>query len=136
MKQEIRKATFEEYNDLNIKVEAIARKYHITRGEVARIAIEQGATPRKPSRFGMPIASHSTTAKGKEKAKRICPKCKKASENVAARFCWFCGSDVRSREHIAADGLKSLLPHLTLLPANERDTWQQALFTAIAALTK
>lgn len=127
MTQETKMAILADYNDRNIKVEAIAAKYHISRGAVARIAVEQGAPPRNQKKFG---AHRVATGK----AKRICPKCTKASETAEARFCWNCGADIRSTKQLAIDGLHKVLSLVMLLPDNERDGFQSAVLAAIKEL--
>lgn len=49
---EQKKAICEEYKDRSNKVEDIAKRYGILRGNVAHIAVEMGAEPRCTKRFG------------------------------------------------------------------------------------
>ena len=59
-----------------------------------------------------------------------CPTCHSPITNKGARFCWRCGSDVRSDETKAAEGLRAILgAHYSL-----SDTHSDAIRSAIKLL--
>lgn len=128
--QEQKTAICEEYANRQNKVTNIATKYHLQRAEVVRIAVEMGGTPRCAKRFGK---KHSQT--GKPVKKRVCPKCDKRNEISDARFCYYCGSDIRTEKQICIDDLKSITPKVQFLPNGMRDEFYRAISTAIKELS-
>lgn len=124
---EQKKAIYEEYLDKDNRVAEIAERYGVLRAQVARIAVEMGATPRNEKRFGQKYKTGGHNA-------RICPKCRKTIETKGARFCCFCGSDIRSGKEIAAERLQKVMTYIIHLPVNMRDEAQQAIINAIKEL--
>lgn len=61
----------------------------------------------------------------------ICPKCKAKGHIKGSRYCYKCGTDIRSEAVIIAEKLQSLLPNVQLLPDSIRseasDIIQQAV---------
>lgn len=61
----------------------------------------------------------------------ICPKCRAKGHIKGSRYCYKCGTDIRSEAVILAEKLQSLLPNVQLLPDNIRteasDIIQQAV---------
>lgn len=61
----------------------------------------------------------------------VCPKCKAKGHIKGSRYCYKCGTDIRSEAIIIAEKLQSLLPNVQLLPDNIRieasDIIQQAV---------
>lgn len=124
--QEQKQAIYEDYKDRSKKVGDIAQKYRIMRGEVARIAVEMGAEPRKAKTFGV---SRKAGA-----AVRKCPKCHKVIEVKGARFCCFCGMDIRSNKERLIERIEGAMPVIAHLPANMRDDAQQLFIDIIKEL--
>ena len=122
--QEQRSALCEDYKNHEIKVEQIARKYRIQRGEVTRIAVEMGAESRRAD-YG---EKHARTKK------RICPKCKKTVDVKGAKFCCFCGSDIRSKKEILIARIEKAFPNISFMPQNVRDEMQQLFIDIINEL--
>lgn len=122
-------AIFEEYKDPANRVDAIAKKYGIQRSKVAHIAVEMGAEPRMVKRFDKKGASHQ---RGKDA--RICTKCGKSIDVKGAKFCCFCGADIRTSKEVAAEGLEKIRGLILYLPVNVRDEAQEAILNAIKEL--
>lgn len=68
---------------------------------------------------------------------RKCPKCGKAVERANARFCWYCGADVRSPKMVVIEMLdRSVLGNLELVTPAVRDEMAEAVRNAIKLLEK
>lgn len=115
--QEQKKAICEDYKDRSKTVNEIANKYGVSRGDVAHIAVEMGAEPRSTKKYG---AKH----KKQGERVRICPKCHKAIDVKGARFCCFCGSDIRSDKECLIERIENAIPNILHLPVNMRDEMQ------------
>ena len=103
----------------------IANKYNINKSEVAQIAIEMGGQPRRSKAFG----------KRKNGGKvKICPKCKKATDVKGARFCCYCGADIRSNIDILIERNEQLIKTLSQFPVNEREEIRDVILANIKAL--
>jgi hypothetical protein len=122
--EEIKMAICEDYKDRSNRVADIAEKYGVLRADVVRIAVEMGAEPRLPKRFGQ---KRGITA-------RTCHKCHKQIDVKGAKFCCFCGADIRTGKELAVEGLKKTLAFVLHLPINERDEAQQSILAAIKEL--
>lgn len=72
----------------------------------------------------------------KTKAECVCPKCRKHISVTGARFCPWCGSDVRSERQIAAEELERVLGIVcdTNVPAESKDRACNSLRNAIRLL--
>ena len=90
MTQEQKQALLADYNNRENKVHDIADKYGLHTSRIVDIVIEHGGTPRRPNALGK---------RGGDKTK-ICPKCRKRIEIMGAKFCCYCGSDMRSNKEI------------------------------------
>lgn len=122
MTQETKIAIFEEYQNRANKVGDIADKYGILRADVARIAVEQGATPRRPNKYGHKLnGQHIIT----------CPNCRKRIDVKGARYCCFCGGDIRSPQDILTEKIEKVITYVSYLPANVRDETRDTLLAAI-----
>lgn len=120
--QEQKRAICEEYKNPANKVTKIADRYGITRGQVAHIAVEGGAEPRNV-RYG----EKRTTDKA---ARRVCPKCHRNVDVKGAKFCCYCGSDIRSNRELLIERINKASLNIMLLPPDKRDE-MLALFIAI-----
>jgi transposase-like protein len=126
LSEETKRELLRDYENKNITVEEIALKYGVGKAEVAKIAVEQGATPRREKTYGK-----SQVRKGKGKA---CPRCKKLTEVKGARFCCYCGADIRSNKEILAEKNEELLRVVCQLPENVRDFFRDVLLANIKEL--
>ena len=118
--KEMKMAICEEYKDRNNRVTDIAKKYNIDQTSVIRYAVAMGAEQRlkrKPK----------TTA-------RICPKCRKTIDIKGAKFCCYCGSDIRSNKEILIERVENAMTMISFLPVNMRDEAQHLFADVIKEL--
>lgn len=109
------------YADKSNKAHDICAVYHISPTSLAKIVLEQGGELRRPK-----------TAR--KVVKR--PRCKQKIEVKGARFCPFCGADVRSDKDKLIERLKELHGLIPLLPAGERDKMRDTVNATICFLMK
>lgn len=120
--REHKMALCEDYKNPNITVDEIAKKYGTYRTNVAHIAVEMGAEPR-----------HNVGQGGKG---RVCPKCRKKIEVKGAKFCCYCGTDIRSAEELLIERVERACTVVLHLPENMRDEMQRLLLDVVATLKK
>lgn len=125
--QEVKQQILNDYNDSKNTLRDLEAFYGIPRQEITRIAVEMGATPRRPNMYGKSI-------KRKEGAK-VCHKCKKKIDVKGARFCCYCGADIRSKQEILCERIRELMPRIQLLPENMRDDTRDVMLAAIEEIT-
>lgn len=65
-----------------------------------------------------------------------CPKCRKKIDVFGARFCPFCGSDIRTEGEMLAERLKKLCEYALDMPEQIRDEFISALNAAIRMVNK
>lgn len=109
--QEERQAIFGAYRDGSDTLENIAKEYGTHRGSVVRIATEMGAELRRPRKNSI------TTGK-------LCPKCHKHIDVKGAKFCCYCGADIRSDKELLIDRINSAMRKTILCPEGIRDELQ------------
>lgn len=124
--QEQKQAICEDYKDRSNKVSELAKKYGVCTATIARIAVEMEAEPRVAKLYGK-RKRYSPTA-------RICPKCHKAIEVKGARFCCFCGADIRNNKERLIERIERAMPNIMHLPINMRDDMQQLFIDTINEL--
>jgi tRNA(Ile2) C34 agmatinyltransferase TiaS len=90
------------------KVVDISAKYGISTSYVKKIAVSMGATPRQKSH-------------ARETGNKVCPKCRKRIGVNGARFCPFCGTDIRSAKDILIERIDKARECLSMLPEAARD---------------
>lgn len=116
--KELEMNVIEDYKNPEMKCAEIAAKYGLTPSNVDYI-MRKNNVPRR--------------IKSPKKGKKIktCPKCHKKIEIAGARFCCFCGSDIRSENDILVERLERVLELSTLLPETQRDEFVLAINAAI-----
>lgn len=119
-KQEI----YELYQDKSNRVVDIAKAYKIDRGNVCRIAKSLGAEGR-----------HKRAGKSSTKAK-ICPVCRKATDVKGAKYCPYCGSDIRSKKELLIDRISKAMKTTSYLPESCRDEIQKLFVDIKEELSK
>jgi hypothetical protein len=124
MTEETKRELLRDYENKNITVSEIAEKYGINRPKVAQIAVEMGAQPRREKVFGKKRGHKGKT----------CPKCKKLIEVQGARFCYYCGADIRSNRDMLIEKNEELLQVVPQLPQNIRDIFRDVLLANIKEL--
>ena len=128
---ETKKAICEEYKDSSKNVDDIAKRYNVTRGVVAHIAVEMGAEPRRSKAYGQ--------AHPRKKARatvRTCPKCRKTIDIKGASFCCFCGTDIRSNKELLIERINNAMRKTVLMPEGIRDEMQRLFVDIKTELSK
>lgn len=67
---------------------------------------------------------------------KMCPKCHKKIETKGARFCPFCGTDIRSSKDIAVEKLINLRKLVLLVPGSCQAEFEEAITLALKELTQ
>lgn len=118
----------QDYNNREIGVRELEAKYNLNRTDLCHLAVELGATPRRPSVYG------TTRKKGTQTV--ACPKCKKRIEVKGARFCPYCGSDVRSEKDKLCERLENAIQYVNLLPTGSADEVRDTILDTIKELKR
>lgn len=105
-----------DYQNREIKVHDIPKKYGISLQKMQKTVLEMGAELRVPKK--------SKTSKMKFK---ICSNCKKIIEIKGAKFCPFCASDLRSEKELLVEKVENLKELYSYLPETERDNFIKIL---------
>jgi hypothetical protein len=119
-----------EYQDKSILSTDILKRYKLTSKQFREIIDEAGIPPRSPSAWGRKKDLNGRIIKN------VCPKCKKELANKEARFCWYCGSDVRSEKQILIERLNKLAGLCDFIPAADRDEFIKTINDAVKELKK
>ena len=117
-----------DYEHSDITREEICGKYGISLSTLTNYAKEFGFEPRQ-RRLVYPNKqekNHTQTV--------LCTRCKKSVSVPGARFCPFCGEDIRSESMKVQDRLASLVELTSLMPENARDTFVKTIRDAIRLL--
>lgn len=122
--EETKRELLRDYEDKNITVAEISEKYGVGRAMVAQIAVELGGQPRCEKKYGK---RHGIKSK-------VCPKCKKLIEVQGARFCCYCGADIRDNRDRLIEENERLLQRVCELPDSFRDDFRNILLANIEEL--
>ena len=117
MTPEIREQVIQEYL-AGIPIIEIAAKYHIHKTTPGRIAKEAGYPGRRQK-----IANE-----------RKCKNCRMKINVKGARFCPFCGADLRTESEILVEKLENTTRLFRFLPENCRDDFIGTINKAIKML--
>lgn len=116
-----------EYADKTKKVEDIRKKWHIASKDFKNFIIEMGGQMRNPN------ACHPKNQKSKIK---LCYNCHKKIELSGAKFCPYCGSDIRNEKEILIEQAQGIFPLLIHLPSNEADFARETISKIIEYIKK
>lgn len=125
MTNETKKEIYEAYIN-GEKVTDIAKKHDMWAADVSRIAISMGAQPRR-------------TLKPRERKEEIiktCPKCHRKIALKDAKFCCYCGADMRTEKDRLIERIRKGMELISLLPSEARDEVQQLLIDVEKELRK
>ena len=117
-----------DYEHSDITREEICEKYGISCSTLSNYVKAFGFEPRQ-RRLVYPNKqekNHTQTV--------LCTRCKKSVSVQGARFCPFCGEDIRSESMKVQDRLSSLVELTSLIPENARDTFVKTIRDAIRLL--
>ena len=104
------------------KVKDIAERFGVTHSYISQVAKAMGA----PARKGMPPRG----------GKKTCPKCRRKIEVKDAKFCYFCGADIRSARDILIERVRKASELISFLPAHAQDELRDVICDVIAELKK
>ena len=126
-----RKEILDLYQDSSVGVKAIAEAYSIDPSTVCRVAIEEGASPRAPK-----IGEHRAMKRSKTTNVRKCNACGKSVDVAGAKFCPYCGNDIRSPKEMLTQRINAFAPKIKYLPENCRDELQNLFIDIKTELSK
>ena len=114
-----------DYEHSDITREEICEKYGISISTLTNYVKAFGFEPRQRHLMypRKPKKNHTQTV--------LCTRCKKSVSVPGARFCPFCGADVRTESMKVQDSLSSLLSITNLIPDSTRDTYVKTIRDAI-----
>ena len=115
-----------EHSDLTRK--EICEKYGISSSTLTNYVKEFGFELRQRHLMypHKPEKNHTQTV--------LCTRCKKSVSVPGARFCPYCGEDIRSESMKVQDSLSSLLSITNLIPDSTRDAFVKTIRDAIRLL--
>ncbi len=120
MSPEIKEKVIQDYIT-GMPVKEIAQKYSIDSSVPGKLARKAGFPGRK------------VQAEAKASAK-VCPKCRKKIDVKGARFCPFCGTDIRSEAEMLVEKLEKTTELYRFLPETYRDDFLATISKAIKIL--
>lgn len=122
-------AICEAYRDRRNTVLDIIDKFVIPDHRHLRKILDKYDVP--PRKTYAPRKKHTSL----QTEQRKCPKCGKVIERENARFCWYCGADVRTPKMAAIEALdRCVLGNLELVTPAVRDEMAEAVRYAIKLL--
>lgn len=121
--EETRQEICRDYQDKTITLDQMYEKYRLPKARIAKIAVEMGAAPRREKAWG----SRNGSCKK-------CPKCRNTIDVKGAKFCCYCGSDLRSEKELLIERIENAFKVIQLLPQTQRDEMQQLFLEVIKAL--
>ena len=117
-----------DYEHSDITREEICDKYGISFSTLTNYVNAFGFKPRQRR-----IVYQNKTEKNNTQTV-LCTRCKKSVSVPGARFCPYCGSDIRTESMKVQDSLSSLLSITNLMPENARDSFVKTIRDAIRLL--
>lgn len=111
-----------DYSDTSQSVTSIAQKYGTSTSHISHIVKAHGGELRVPKHsFGKVIK---------------CGKCYRKIEVKGAKFCPYCGADIRSEKDLILEKTNKLFSILGLLPESQRDPAQKIIRDICAYINK
>lgn len=117
MTEEQRKEIKRDYENRENSLVDLQTKYKLAKSTITQIAVAEGATPRRPKAY--------------KKRTIVCPKCNNVISIKGAKYCCFCGSDIRSEKDKLIEKVESLMSFEKFLPQNARDDFHSVLLAVI-----
>lgn len=108
-----------DYQNHDIKAKDIEKKYHIDTRTLVGVVTGAGLPLRRPK------------LAGKRGGAKVCPKCRRKVEQKGAKYCCFCGSDLRSPQELLIEKQEELLTHFDALPSTSRDVSREIILETI-----
>lgn len=119
MTDERKLAIYNDYTEAKLPTREIVKKYSLSGHTLTKIITELGGAPRRPK------------ACGKRAKTTACPKCRRHVDVKGAKYCPFCGADIRTREALLIERLDAVISDTMLLPDGRRTEARDALLAAI-----
>lgn len=113
-----------DYEHSKMKRNEICEKYGISDATLTKYVRDFGFEPRRNRIAYVP----------KQERTNVCDRCKRTVSVPGARFCPYCGSDIRTEAMKVQDSLSSLLTITNLIPDSTRDTYVKTIRDAIRLL--
>lgn len=122
------------YLTTDLTTRQIAEHYGTTASRVCRLVKQAGGAMRRPKSTykGVEVG----TKREKTKTVKSCPKCRRKIDLSYARFCPYCGSDIRSEGELLAERLVNLADLALYIPDERRDELVKALNEAANMVKK
>lgn len=117
MTKEQRKAIKRDYENRENSLVDLQTKYQLEKSTITQIAVEEGATPRRPKAY--------------KKRTIVCTKCNNVISIKGAKYCCFCGSDIRSEKDKLIEKVEYIMQFEKFLPQNVRDDVHGVLLAVI-----
>ena len=117
-----------DYEHSDITREEICEKYGISCSTLSNYVKAFGFEPRQRRLMypHKPEKNHTQTV--------LCTRCRKSVSVPGARFCPFCGEDIRNESMKVQDRLSPLVELPSLIPESYRDTFVKTIRDAIRLL--
>ena len=113
-----------DYEHSNMTRNEICEKYGISSTTLTNYVRAFGFAPRQSRIAYVPNQERTN----------VCDRCKRTVSVPGARFCPYCGSDIRTEAMKVQDSLSSLLSITNLIPESYRDTYVKTIRDAIRLL--
>ena len=108
---------------------------NMTRNEICeKYGISDSTLTNYARAFGFELRQNRIAYVPYGKREAVCDRCKRTVSVPGARFCPYCGADVRTEAMKAQDSLSSLLSITNLIPESYRDTYVKTIRDAIRIL--
>lgn len=113
-----------DYEHSKMTREEICEKYGISKSTLSNYVRAFGFEPRRNRIAYVPYV----------KREAVCDRCKRTVSVPGARFCPYCGEDIRTESMKVQDSLSSLLSITNTIPESYRDTYVKTIRDAIRLL--
>lgn len=113
-----------DYEHSKMTREEICEKYGISKSTLSNYVRAFGFAPRQNRIAYVPYGNREA----------LCDRCKRTVSVHGARFCPYCGSDIRTESMKVQDSLSSILSITNLIPESYRDTYVKTIRDAIRLL--
>lgn len=118
--EEKRKQIAEDYANRNLGTVYLSKKWGMTAAKILKIAEAEGVEPRMKKKR---VSSRSG---------KTCNKCHKVIEVKGARFCPYCGTDIRSENELLIEKLEKVIGLTVLLSDNDAEEARKVIGEAIS----
>lgn len=126
--EEIQKI-LEDYRNRELTVAEVCERNLIESSSLSMLLTRMNEPRRHPKISAGRSAGKSAKAKS-------CPCCRKKVDLAGARFCPYCGADIRSNNELLADRLLKFAEYNYAMPETIRDDFIKAINEATIALKK